>query len=68
MIKFKSPTHRERETNRPILVNEDWLRLGGRRARFPNRAYFFAAEERQFRYHTERIKWDVYWVLAGGKE
>ena len=23
-------------------------------------------EGRQFRYHTERIKWDVYWVLAGG--
>ena len=23
-------------------------------------------EERQFRYHTERIKWDVYWLLAGG--
>jgi hypothetical protein len=25
-----------------------------------------ALEERQFRYHTERIKWDVYWLLAGG--
>jgi hypothetical protein len=23
-------------------------------------------EGRQFRYHTERVKWDVYWVLAGG--
>ena len=23
-------------------------------------------EERQFRYHTERIKWDVYWALTGG--
>ena len=65
MIKFRSPTHRERETNRPILLNEDWLRLGSRRARFPGRAYSFAAEERQLRYHTERIKWDVYWVLAG---
>ncbi len=25
-----------------------------------------AREERQFRYHTERIKWDIFWVLAGG--
>lgn len=23
-------------------------------------------EGRQFRYHTERIKWDVFWLLAGG--
>jgi hypothetical protein len=23
-------------------------------------------EERQFRYHTERVKWDVFWLLAGG--
>ena len=23
-------------------------------------------EGRQFRYHTERVKWDIYWVLAGG--
>jgi hypothetical protein len=23
-------------------------------------------EERQFRYHTERIKWDVYWLAGGG--
>ena len=22
-------------------------------------------EGRQFRYHTERVKWDVYWVLSG---
>ena len=29
MIKFRSPTRRERETNRPILVDEAWLRLGG---------------------------------------
>jgi hypothetical protein len=23
-------------------------------------------EERQFRYHTERVKWDVLWLLSGG--
>jgi hypothetical protein len=23
-------------------------------------------EERQFRYHTERVKWDVFWLAGGG--
>ncbi len=24
-----------------------------------------SSEERQFRYHTERIKWDIFWAVGG---
>ncbi len=36
--------------------------LDGRRSK----RWRIALEGRQFRYHTERVKWEVYWVLAGG--